>query len=90
MGDLPNFGRAADPAPLAVWTGKGVRDCKSLCLKSTNCDAFTYLKKERKCVAHRKRIYPKEAEGCSFWSKTCPGLVGEQSKYLNFQMILSH
>ena len=80
MGDLVNFGRS-DPAPVAEWTKKSERDCKVLCLKRDDCDAFTYLKKERKCTAHLEIVHPNRAPGRSFWAKTCPGVVGEKSEY---------
>ena len=81
IGELSSFGRRDDSSPLATWTGKSATECKSKCLETTDCDAFTYVTKEKKCIAHKKIVSPKKADCCSFWAKTCPGLKGEPSKY---------
>ena len=81
MGELSSFGRRNDYDPLAVWTGRNVDQCKTLCLSRTDCDAFTYVNKENKCIAHKKILSPKKVDCCSYWAKTCPGLQGEGSKY---------
>ena len=80
MGELALFGQRDDSDPLDVWTGKTPDQCKTKCLAMTDCDAFTYVTKDHKCIAHKKIISPKKADSCSYWAKTCPGLQGEGSK----------
>ena len=80
MGELPSFGQRDDPSSLATWTGQTAAQCKALCLSRTDCDAFTYVKENNTCIAHRKIVAPKKASCCSYWAKTCPGVQGEGSE----------
>ena len=81
MGELSSFGRKDDAHSLAVWTGKSAAQCTTLCLAKSDCDAFTYVTKDNRCIAHRKIMSPKKSDCCSYWVKTCPGLQQQGSKY---------
>ena len=85
MVELPLFGRKDDSRPVThVFNSKPSWDasaCKQLCLKKTDCDAFTYVTKTRKCIAHMKVVSPYPDSTCSYWVKTCPGVQGEGRKY---------
>ena len=81
MGELSSFGRKDDAHSLAVWTGKSAAQCTTLCLAKSDCDAFTYVTKDNRCIAHKKIMSPKKADCCSYWVKTCPGLQQQGSKY---------
>ena len=80
MGELSSFGRKDDAHSLAVWTSKSAAQCTTLCLATSDCDAFTYVTKDNKCIAHTKIMSPKKSDCCSYWVKTCPGLKQQGSK----------
>ena len=82
MKKLTSFGRIDDSDPVVPWLSVSSEYfCKGRCLARTDCDAFTYVTKEKKCIAHKKIVSPKKGDCCTYWAKTCPGQKGEPSKF---------
>ena len=82
MEELPSFGQQGDSDPLDMWPHvSSEHECKNKCLPKIDCDAFTYVVKDKKCIVHKKIISPKKGDCCTYWAKTCPGKRGEESKY---------
>ena len=80
MKKLTSFGRIDDSDSDVQWPLVSSETvCRDRCLDRTDCDAFTYVTKEKKCIAHKKIISPKKGDCCTYWAKTCPGEKGTQS-----------
>ena len=85
MKKLTSFGRIDDDSDSDVqWPLVSSETvCRDRCLDRTDCDAFTYVTKDKICIAHKKIISPKKSDCCTYWAKTCPGEKGEPGK-LNY------